>query len=313
MRRSGYWLAMMLVMAGGLRALAQSTSVVDANAVPAWQTAAGGAMAFEVASVRLNPGKFTGPSFPLSSDDSFRETGGLFTADFPLSVYIEFAYKSRSDGEMHAMLNKLPKWVQTENYAINARAATANPTKDQMRLMMQALLRERFGLALHFEMREVPVLEMTLAKPGVTGVGLRPHSEGPACVETKEMPKMSDAKEGDAYPPVCDVYMLIPQPNNMMKLGSRNTTMELVVDAFGTIPNGLDRQVVDKTGLSGRYDFTLIWTRPQRNAPGAEAATDPQGTTFLEAVQEQLGVKLKSAKDMLRVMVVDHVERPTEN
>ena len=71
-------------------ALGQQT---DKPAMPQWQKAAGGRMEFEVASVRVDTGDFKPPSFPLSADDSFAETGGLFRADFPVVVYIQFAYK----------------------------------------------------------------------------------------------------------------------------------------------------------------------------------------------------------------------------
>jgi hypothetical protein len=138
--------------------------------VPEWQKAAGGTISFEVASIRpTKPDAFTPPNFPLSSDDAYASTGGLFTADFPLDVYIEFAYKLLLSREQRdAMLARLPKWVETDNFEIHARGA-ADSTKDQMRLMMQSLLADRFKLAIHFETQQVPVLALTLVKPGKLG------------------------------------------------------------------------------------------------------------------------------------------------
>jgi len=76
----------------------------------------------------------------------------------------------------------LPKWLATERFAIEARVdGEGNPTKDQMRLMMQSLLADRFKLAVHFETEEVPVFALTLLKPGKLGPKLRLHADGPPC------------------------------------------------------------------------------------------------------------------------------------
>jgi uncharacterized protein (TIGR03435 family) len=156
----------------------EQPTMVQTQKVPQWQTAAGGKMSFEVASVRQDPsGKFMTPPYSIDSDDDYSSTGGLFTADAPLTTYISFAYKL---DQMHSMLSRLPKWASTEHFEIRARAA-GNPTKDQVRLMMQSLLADRFKLAIHFETRELPVLALTLLKPGKLGLKLRPHAEGPAC------------------------------------------------------------------------------------------------------------------------------------
>ena len=111
-------------------------------------------------------------NFPLDSTDAFQDvqTGarpnGRFSAISELSIYIRFAYKLRLTNitQLEALKSHLPKWASTDVFEIEARAP-ANATKDQMRLMMQALLAERFQLAVHFETPEVPVLAMTLVKP----------------------------------------------------------------------------------------------------------------------------------------------------
>ena len=145
-----------------------------------WQTKAGGKMAFEVASVKLDSGAFRPPNFPLDNSDAYRPVGSRFSADFPLQTYISFAYKlSLSPSQREAMLAHLPRWVATDRYAIDARAA-GTPSKDQMRLMMQSLLADRFQLAVHFETQTGSAYAMVLAKAGKTGPQLRPHSEGVA-------------------------------------------------------------------------------------------------------------------------------------
>src|SRR5580704_2737526 len=141
---------MSLLLAGGVVVLAQT---------PAWETAAGGAMSFEVAAVHpSDPGKFTAPKFPLDMGDGYTETGGRFSADFGLPTYFQFAYKiSLTREQMLALLARLPKWVSSDRFNIQAKAAIPNPTKDQMRLMVRALLADRFHLEMHFEMEETNV------------------------------------------------------------------------------------------------------------------------------------------------------------
>jgi bla regulator protein blaR1 len=255
-------------------------------------------------------------SLPLSPDNSFKPNTGIFTADFPLAVYIEFAYKLwLTHDEREVMLAHQPKWVSADRFTIHARLA-GNPTKDQIRLMMQALLADRFKLAIHFETRTVPVFALTLAKPGVTGPNLRPHSEGPPCdpVVTDFAANPKSAKT-DVYPRECEVYALSGRPDHTVMGGSRNTTMALIAASLTSFPDGLSRPVVDRTGLTGRYDFKLEWTPEENHSAGTAepAQLESQGTTFLEAVTEQLGLRLVSTKAPIKVLAIDHVERPSEN
>jgi bla regulator protein BlaR1 len=274
-------------------------------AVPEWQTAAGGKMAFEVASIKpSNPGKFTPPAFPLDSGDAYASVNGRFSADFPLGVYISFAYKlSMTAGQMQAMIEHLPKWVASDRFSIQAKAE-GNPTKDQMRLMMQSLLADRFQLAVHFETHDAPIFVLTLAKPGKLGPKLRPHADGPPC----------DTPDPKVFPDRCYVYAMTMFPGKMPMTGSRNTTMDLLASGLSNLGR-LGRPVIDQTGLTGRFDFTLEWMG-ERIGPApleASAPTDLQGPTFLEALREQLGLKLESSKGPVQILVVDHVERPSEN
>jgi bla regulator protein BlaR1 len=289
--------------------------------IPAWQTAAGGKLRFEVASVKPAPpgAAFTPPSFPLDAGDSFvsfgaaagQPPGGRFRASFPLFTYISFAYKlTPTPDQREAMLAHMPKWVGTDRFDIEARAE-GNPSKDQMRLMMQSLLAERFKLAAHFETQDVPILALTLVKPGKTGPKLLSHASGPPC----------DTPSTEVFPQVCDVYAMTSRPDHSVLAGSRNTTLAAlaanlpgqVLAATGLFPGAapggdarLDHPVVDQTGLTGKFDFTLQWT------PEA-IATDSPGPTFLEALRDQLGLKLTSAKGPIQMLIVDHVESPSEN
>jgi uncharacterized protein (TIGR03435 family) len=283
---------------------------------PEWQTAAGSKMAFEVASIKLDPGQFRPPNFPLDPGDAYRPVGGRFTADFPLLTYITFAYKaSLTADQRQQMLAHLPDWIANDRYDIQARAE-GNPTKDQMRLMMQSLLAERFKLAVHFETQVSPVLAMVLAKPGKTGPKLRPHSEGVAGVAPPATndPIAPPARAADVFPPICDAYMMTGSGNGLLRAGSRNTTLALLAGALPGLGR-LDRPVVDQTGLTGRFDFSLDWAQEPNRPPGPNGDPPPDlpGPTFLEAFREQLGLKLESTKAPLQILVIDHVERPTEN
>lgn len=277
-------------------------------AAPDWQTKAGGKMEFEVASVRVGkPDTFTPPSFPLSADDSFRPTGGLFKAEFHLVTYITFAYKLwMTRDQQDAMLAALPSWVRDDKFVIEGRAP-ATATKDQYRLMMQSLLAERFGLKLHFEPRETAVLLMTVETPGKLGPKLRPHSEGPPC----DAPPVKNI-----FPTECSSYQAEGRAGGIFLIGSRNTTMPLLADLLGMtggMMGEIGRPVTDETGLKGTFDFTLEIAPPARNPGSDSAATETQGPTFLQAVKEQLGLRLKPGKAVLSLPVIDHLERPSEN
>jgi len=273
------------------------------ESVPDWQKAAGGGMAFEVASVREDKGPFKPPSFALSSDEWFREPNGRFHADFALPTYIKFAYKIWLTGEeQKAMLAKLPEWVKTDRFDIEA-TAPLHATKDQYRLMMQTLLAERFGLKLHFEQRELPVLAMVLVKTGKPGPRLIPHEQGQPC---DERPKP------ETYPQECYSYSAISK-DGVVRYGSRATSMDLIGNFVGSQAGAsgeIGRRVVDQTGLTGLWDFTLE-SAPPVETPAQDVAS--AGPTMLEAVSDQLGIKLKAARAVVSVLVVDHVERPGEN
>ena len=273
-------------------------------------------MSFEVASIKQSkPGTFFPPNFPLDPGDAYARTGGRFTADFRLATYITFAYKlSLTEEQVQSMIAPLPKWVATDNFEIQARAAVDNPTKDQMRLMMQSLLADRFKLAAHFETREGSVFALTQIKPGKLGPNLRPHAEGPPCPDSYSVPAPgAPFSDKDVFPPVCDAVMFIRRPNSLARGGSRNTTLPLLASVLPGLGD-LGRPVVDQTGLNGRFDFMLEWA-PESKGPAATNGVPPdlEGPTFLEALHEQLGLKLESTKAPIQILVVDHVERPSEN
>jgi bla regulator protein BlaR1 len=294
-----------------------------------WQTAAGGKMAFELASVKLSkPDKFFPPSFPLDSGYAFTNVqtkeppNGRFSANFSLTAYISFAYKLHSGFQLDAALSHLPKWVSTDRFEIQARGP-ANTTKDQMRLMMQSLLAERFQLAVHFETRQIPVLAMTLIKPGKPGPGLRLHDQGPPC-DAPPSPNL--------FPAVCGIVGQNFLAGGQRVGSGRNVTMTEIawsLPGMGII----DRPVIDRKGLAGKFDLKIQWTPDPANLPGSggvrtirkagpggntpapppnpEPATE--GPSFIQALRDQLGLRLVSTKGPVEMLVIDHAERPSEN
>jgi uncharacterized protein (TIGR03435 family) len=152
---------------GALRLLGQNSAVPALGPAPLEQTNGQVRIPeFEVASVRLNEKwKFSDPGYSLDSDDNYVPGESLFTADGPLSTFIGFTYKLDL---LHSMIANLPKCADGQTYEIRARVPGA-PSKDQVRLMMRALLIERFQLAIHFEKQEKPALALTLVKSGADG------------------------------------------------------------------------------------------------------------------------------------------------
>jgi bla regulator protein BlaR1 len=312
---------------------------VRAQEAADWQRKAGGRMSFEVASVKLSPpDAIRTANFLLDSSDSFRDvrTGarpsGRFSANSSLVSYVRFAYKLHvaTNAQLNDMVSHLPKWVPADIFEIQARAP-GNPTKDQMRLMMQALLVERFQLAVHFETHETPVLAMTLAKPGKTGAGLRVHAEGPSCDAPPSL---------EIYPPICGTFgwrfgtdergssspLLLPRTG-----GGRDITTAQIADYLPSM-GSLDRPVIDRTGLTGRFDFAIKWTPDPTSALPVGARVIPKGGSadsvpaaapnpthdiegpgFLQALRDQAGLKLDSTKGPVETLVIDRVERPSEN
>jgi uncharacterized protein (TIGR03435 family) len=297
-------------------ALAQDTSD--------WQTKAGGKMAFDVASVKLSDGPFVPPSMPLDAGDRYSPSGGYFQADFPLWTYIQFAYKlwAPTDDQQEEIA-RAPKWITTDRYRIEARVAGI-PTKDQFRLMVQALLADRFRLTTHFATREGPALALTLVKAGQLGPKLIPHANGRACgdaaapigpVPAGLIGGKDDVGPGN-FPPMCDSLAVIRKSGGaLMIAGYRNATIDMLAGSLAGI-TGRGRPLIDRTGLSGRFDFTIEWAPESNSSPQSDApavAPDPLGPAPSEALRDQLGLKLESVRAPVKILVIDRVEKPSGN
>jgi uncharacterized protein (TIGR03435 family) len=274
-----------------------------------WEKAAGGKMSFEVASVKPNKaGAFPSGPRPYSNippgpgDD--QPTGNLFSAtNTSLWTLISFAYKFTLN-ESIALDPQLPKWAKDERFDIQARA-TGSPTKDQFRLMVQSLLADRFKVAMHYEVRQIPLYYLVLAKPGKMGSQLRSYGNEAPC------PSVSDpsATVTGGFPSDCGALRFFPssQPG-LVRVGARNVDVGIIATSLSGL-GSLDRPVFDRTGLTGNIDFIIEWDRKPATAPMEDAT----GPNFVQALQDELGLKLDAQKGPVNTFVLDHIEEPSAN
>ena len=293
------------------------------SATADWEKAAGGKMSFDVTSVKPNAAPMSqqtvSANVPMGPGDYYAPTGGLFSAtDMPLFSYITFAYKATGN-QAQILRAQVPKWVLSERFDIQARV-TGAPTKDQMRLMMQSLLADRFKLAMRRETRQIPVFALVVVKPGKLGPQIQPHPSDVPCTSAIAPGVMSGstslpAPVAGGFPATCGgIQGMDPSTPGRVRSGARDVTMALIASTMSAMGN-LDRPVLDRTGLTGGFDFTMEWT-PQISGPlppNTNFTPDPNGPTFLEALKEQLGFKLDSATGPVDVLVVDHIEEPMPN
>jgi uncharacterized protein (TIGR03435 family) len=192
---------------------------------------------------------------------------GVEFTNSTLQACIRWAYDLRDFQIIGA-----PGWLNTERYDILAKAAAPNASVQQKRLTLQTLLAERFKLQLHRERKEMPVYSLVIAKSGA-----------------KLQKTTSDASSSS---------------DGRGSINDRGATAAILAKQLST---QLERIVVDKTGLTEKYDLKLEW------APELDADSAP-GPSVFTAIQEQLGLRLESAKGDVEVIVIDHIERvPTEN
>lgn len=286
--------------------------------VPDWVTAAGGKMEFDVASVKQNKSNDKPKMNITMGGDTYTPTGGIFSStNLPLILYMAFAYKI-TGSQWPALQKQLPGWVMTDGFDIEAKSENHNPTKDQLRLMMQALLEDRFKLAVHMETQESSVFVMVLAKPGKLGPHLRLHPADDTTCATATPPSADFSKittttiEG-GYPASCGGLLPLPGTTRThVVIGARNVPIKTISAAFGGMPD-VGRPIVDQTGLTGMYDFVLEFSPDTGNAAAPGASQDETVTTFLEALTEQLGLKLTPSKHSVDAFVIDHIEHPSAN
>ena len=188
-----------------------------------------------------------------------------------------------------------PSWVDSERYEILAETpGDVRPSLDEQMSMLRKLLADRFKLTFHREQKEFSVYALTVAKIGP---------------KLKESTASPDATP-EGPPPL--VFVLSPEG---IWLPGRNATMSELASVFQRA--ALDRPVIDKTGISGRYDFDLKWTPDETqfdgNAVKVPGAADSDKPDLFAAMQQQLGLKLEATKGPIEALVIDRIERPSDN
>jgi uncharacterized protein (TIGR03435 family) len=221
-----------------------------------------------------------------------------------VKLLIQTAYGIRQD-----LISGGPGWLESAGYDFDAKVAGPDVdalkklTPEQRKSMLQPALADRFKLKVHTEIKQLPVYEIVLAKGGS---------------------KLKEATVGDTY------ANGIKGPDGvgrggMMRFGPGQLTAQAVpmTSLTNMLSQQLHRTVLDKTGLTGKYDLELNWTpdqgadpmfkEPEGSPQRGDAAPDSSGPSIFTALQEQLGLKLQSAKGPVETLVIDHVEMPSEN
>jgi uncharacterized protein (TIGR03435 family) len=233
---------------------------------------------FEVATIKPSPPDARGAGSGISP-------AGRFTAhNQSLRGLMLFAY-----GLHPRQIEGGPAWFDTDRFDIAAQSDTqGSPNKQQLTTMLQKLLADRFQLRLHREKKELSIYAITVAK---SGSRLPPSAEDPG-----------------------------GPPTASLDIRGRFTASNMNLQEFteGLQGQVLDRPVVNRTGLPGRFDFTLNWTPDEfqfqsfnvKPSPPDNDATLPD---LFQALEDQLGLKLESTKGPVEVLVIDHVEKPAAN
>jgi bla regulator protein blaR1 len=298
-----------LVVALSILVLMPSSGSLHAQSTAAdWEKAAGAPLALDTASVQFvaspGPGHCwgTGPLGPLSNDGIGLHGLAFGHSNCSVSDYIEFAYKLwLSPSQKQSLEAQLPGWAVTDRFDIRLKGPGRTP-KDQKRVTMQSLLADRFKLSVHFETRQMPVFALVPLIPGETGPKLQPHPDSVPCPTSP----VETLPEG--IPATCGIFGGGPGDGSA-SIGGRDVTMAELANALTQQDSGIDRPILDQTGLAGKYDFVIVFTPSY----GPEYVQRIGGPTFDEALRDQLGLKLEATTGPVRVLVVNHIEEPRLN
>ena len=254
-----------------------------------------GPPAFEAASIKVNKSGDVGGRFG-------GRPGQIVVTNYTLRDIIRNAY-----GLQRYQIVGGPDWLGQDRFDITARAPEGTP-QPQMLTMVQTLLADRFKLRVHRETRDLPVYGLIVARSDRRlGPKMQPASfdcAGLAAArsrgENPPMPQPSGER------PVCGAQA---NPGRLMVGGYA------IPDFARNLAGFAGRPIVDRTGLTGTYDFELLWTPDEPPPPGIAlpAWYDPNGPPLVTAVQEQLGLKLDATTGPVDVVVIDSAERPTED
>jgi len=201
-----------------------------------------------------------------------------------------------------------PSWPQSSQYDV---IATASPSTSIQRMegpMLQALLQDRFKLKVHRETRVLPLYELVVAK---SGPKLRPSEKGNCIPYVKSSQPAIPAAPGQPQPLYCGFRRTGSSMSPILD-GKGVSIADLGNNVARSYNTALGRNIVDKTGLSGVFDIHLTWTNDPDSTDAASPSTSGDVSIFT-ALEEQLGLKLQSAKGPVDVLVIDRIEQPSPN
>ncbi len=250
-------------------------------------------MRFEVVSIK--PFDASGGATPRSGTRGTRyDSSGL-----PLWWLVAQAHLAPLDRDR---VVGLPEWIDTERYAIAAKipdgvAVSALP------VLMTNLLKDRFRMVSHTETREMPVYNLVLVRSDKR-IGPLLKESSAEC--RAEVAARLAAPQRGASPPTAS-GACPPQGLNIGFLSGGGIEMAILTQGLTQL---VGRPVIDRTGLTGRYDYTLKW-RPEPGIGPPGPPVDPDAPSIFTAVEEQLGLKLESARGPVEVVVIDRLEKPT--
>jgi uncharacterized protein (TIGR03435 family) len=262
--------------------------------------------AFEVASIRPTPATVT-----KTGDIQIMPNGRfLATGTTPKALIL------RAYGLVDAQVIGAPSWLDSDRFEIDARTAAPPVTGPESLLpMVQRLLVERFKLQAHTDTRELGAYALTLAR--------RDRQRGPQLLDTRaDCTKASTltvdevrAAARDGWPPCGMSYFVsfVTGPTSglvKMRVRRSGTTIAALATSLQRI---VDRPVIDQTGLDGLFDVEYTYAPPQTQTPSVESPFGPEAPLLQVALEEQLGLKLESRRMAVPVLVIDSVDRPTDN
>ena len=251
------------------------------------------AVSFDVASVKINKDQ-SGPSNISAS----KQPGRFIVSNTPILFVVLYAYNL-----MGHQLIGMPDWTWDASVDITAQYPPG-ASEDQIRDMVQDLLKERFGLVVHRDKRVIPAYDLTLAaKDGHPGPAMKPSTVDCAQWIADKRPQRDAGGPSSASPTGKRPACMISAGRRWMAGGS--VTMQQFT---GPLQAMVGRPVVDKTGLQGEFDIDLTWAlMDDANTPQSDAPS------IFTAVREQLGLKLDTHQEPFDVIVVDHIALPTAN
>ena len=245
------------------------------------------AIHFDVVSIKQNR---TGE--PRGGVEIPSEGNRLVVTNSPMYRIIGFAF----DRQRNDLIEGVPDWARSERWDIEAKVADENRTAFhaltfvQKKAMLQSILEERCKMNAHMAKKEVPVYAVVVAKTGLKmHRSSTPGPEGPS--------------------PVWNITQGHGQ------IHGRAVPIDALLYALSGA--SLERQVVDHTGLTGVYDFDLVWTPEDaidaQSTSNSTGGSEPPPPSIFTAIQEQLGLRLEATKAQVDAVIVDHLERPSPN